>query len=144
VKQLIGGIAVILLSMLVWFQSRTFPQLPDGHPGPGLFPGVVAVALFLCGAVLSASALWSPRPDRAETEGTPAPAAGGARIAAVLLALVLYPFASVAIGFVPTISITCFLVALLLKARPVPGAVTALGGTLVIYLLFTRVLGVPL
>jgi hypothetical protein len=48
------------------------------------------------------------------------------------------------VGFVATVSVLCFLVALLLQARPLAGAITAVAGTLVIYVVFTQLLGVPL
>jgi putative tricarboxylic transport membrane protein len=144
VKQLTAGVAVVLLSLLVWLESRGFPELPDGHPGPALFPRVIAIGLFLSGAYLTVSALLPEREPALEPAGRTGVAGGVARIAVVTLALAAYPFASDLLGFIPTISAISLLVALLLKARPLQGALTAVGGTLVIYLLFTRVLGVPL
>jgi putative tricarboxylic transport membrane protein len=140
----IGASLVLILSLFVWFYARTFPTLPDGHPGPGLFPSAVAIGLFLCGCYLAFRSL------RVETTGPPEDTAsegrsgGLLRIGAVLAAIGLYPPLSGLLGFVPTVSALGFLVAILLGARPIPGAVTAVAGTGLVYLLFTRVLGVPL
>jgi putative tricarboxylic transport membrane protein len=144
--ELVGGASALLLSILVWVQSRRFPELPDGHPGPGLFPALVAVGLLLAGAVLVLSAL---RPGGAASaapadEAHGGAAAGGARVAAVLAAVGAYPILQPLVGFVPSVAAVCLLVGLLLRARPIPAALTAIAGTLVIYLLFTRLLGVPL
>ncbi|MDE2955947.1 MAG: tripartite tricarboxylate transporter TctB family protein [Bacteroidota bacterium] len=46
----IPGLAIILLAGLVWISSRQFPTLPEGYPGPALFPRVIAVLLLLAGA----------------------------------------------------------------------------------------------
>jgi putative tricarboxylic transport membrane protein len=145
-REWVGGASAALLGIVVWVQSRGFPELPDGHPGPGLFPSVVGIGLFLAGALLIASAL-RPRgaPPVAPSERVlGGAAAGSARVAAVLVAVAGYPLLQPMLGFVPTIAAVCLLVALLLRARPLPAALTALGGTLLIYLLFTRLLGVPL
>ena len=48
----IPGLAIILLASLVWISSRQFPTLPEGYPGPSLFPRVIAVLLLLAGVGL--------------------------------------------------------------------------------------------
>jgi putative tricarboxylic transport membrane protein len=142
--RLIGGISTILLSLAVWFQADRFPNLQDGHPGPALFPKAVAIALLLCGIYLTVEGSRAgPAAAVERTEREPiGPAAR--RIGAVLAAIAAYPFAHEAIGFVPTVGAICFLVAVLLDAKPLHAGGTALGATVVIYLLFTQILGVPL
>jgi len=166
--QAAAGLATIALAVFVWFQARSFPTLPEGHPGPGLFPSIIAVALFVAGAllVLSARKRRSPAADFPHVPGQPeerAPLADPAqvetpdptprlaaarpgilRIVLVVGVVALYPVVAPAIGFVASLSVVSVVVALLLRARPVPATVAAVGGSILIYLLFTRLLGVPL
>jgi hypothetical protein len=85
-------------------------------------------------------------PPGTALEAAPAGGArrGASRIALVALAIALYPVAHQLLGFVPTVGALSLTVALLLRARPLPAALTALGAAVAIYLLFTRLLGVPL
>lgn len=146
-KPFVGAISaglVIILSLFVWFYSRTFPSLPDGHPGPGLFPRAVAAGMFIAGCYLALRALRGEPAGASQELKAESVGKGLSRIGVVLLALGLYPFLTGIVGFVPTVSGISFIVALLLKAKPLQSAATALGGTLFVYLLFTRLLGVPL
>ena len=47
----IGGVA-IGLAVFVFVLTLGFPQLPDGHPGPGLFPQLLAIMLAIMGIAL--------------------------------------------------------------------------------------------
>lgn len=173
-KDTLAGLAVMVLAGSVWLQARNFPALPEGHPGPALFPNVVAAGLFLAGAALvmatfirrrrsgdapSTGAPATAEPTTAPTEptagpaeptaappgaATTAPVPGLLRVALVVGAAGLYPVLAPAVGFVPTVSLVSVVVALLLRARPVPAVATAVVGAVVTYLLFTRLLGVPL
>ena len=67
-----------------------------------------------------------------------------ARLALGVGLVALYPVMQTWLGFIPTISILCFGIAVALKVRWVVAAVTAVVGTLLLYGLFTGVLGVPL
>jgi integral membrane sensor domain MASE1 len=48
------------------------------------------------------------------------------------------------LGFIPTVSLLSFGVAFLLRAPLLPALLTSVVGTVLIYWLFTRLLGVPL
>jgi len=158
VKQVAVGLAFMALAAFVWFQARGFPELPEGHPGPALFPNLVAAGLFLAGAALAVTSLMAARSGGPEGGAQVTPEEGSApdddgpdsagrgvlRIVLVLAAVGAYPLISPATGFVASVGIVGVVVALLLRARPVAAVTTAVAGTLVIYLLFTRLLGVPL
>jgi len=42
----------MLLGLAVFLYAQTFPSLPEGYPGPSLFPQIVAIGLCLCGLAL--------------------------------------------------------------------------------------------
>ena len=142
--QLIGGILAAIVAVVVWLISGDFPGLPEGHPGPGLFPRAIAIGLLLGGVFLIVQALRADRGVEVERHAPVGAAGGVGRVAAVVVVLLLYPLLNDLVGFVPTVSAACFLVALLLRARPLASALTAVGGTVVIYFVFTQLLGVPI
>ena len=75
----------------------------------------------------------------------PRPAWPGLNRLALGIGLVaLYPLMQGWLGFIPTVSVLSFVVAVALKARLVVAALTALLSTLLLYWLFTGLLGVPL
>jgi len=137
-----GGLA-LALGVAVWFFAGTFPELDDGYPGPGLFPRIIAVGLALSGLGLLIRAFRRPGEASPATNQTPLlPAA--ARVAAGLALVALYPLLQGLIGFIPTVSALSFGVAVLLGVGVVTAGVTAIVSSSLIYLLFTRLLGVPL
>jgi putative tricarboxylic transport membrane protein len=48
----VWGALVLLLGMAILVAIRDFPTIPGQQYGPALFPGVIAVALLVCGASL--------------------------------------------------------------------------------------------
>lgn len=48
----VWGALVMLLGVAILVAIRDFPTIPGQQYGPALFPGVIAVALLVCGGVL--------------------------------------------------------------------------------------------
>jgi putative tricarboxylic transport membrane protein len=48
----VWGAIVALLGVAILVANRNFPTIPGQHYGPALFPGLIAVGLLVCGAVL--------------------------------------------------------------------------------------------
>src|SRR5437763_16956357 len=48
----VWGALLILLSAAILFYIRNFPTIPGQKVGPALFPGLIAVGLAVCGALL--------------------------------------------------------------------------------------------
>jgi putative tricarboxylic transport membrane protein len=141
---LISGALIVAAGVWIWLTTRGFPELRDGHPGPALFPGVIAVALVACGGALLFDGVRRPGRLRAEL-GSARPAWDGvSRVVAAILLGLLYPLLQGLVGFIPTAAALILGVALMLRAKPLPATLVAAGGAAAIYLAFTRLLGVPL
>jgi putative tricarboxylic transport membrane protein len=142
--RVVPGSLILALGLSVWFYAGTFPELGGGHPGPGLFPRLVAAGLFFAGLGLTLQALRKPQSRQEQQDGPPRRLPAALRVAAGLGLVVLYPLLQDIVGFILTVSSLSFGVALLLGVRPLTALVTAVAGGALIYLFFTRLLGVPL
>ncbi len=67
-----GALFALLGAALLW-HVQGFPRKPGQNFGPALFPGVLAVALLVCGALLLASGLKARRAARGATAWAVAP-----------------------------------------------------------------------
>lgn len=141
---LVSGSLIAIAGAWIWLTTRGFPELRDGHPGPALFPGVIAIALVVCGGLLLFQGARRPRRLQSEIRNTRPAWAGLLRIVGAVLLGLLYPLQQGLIGFIPSVAALIFGISLMLRARVLPGAVVAVAGTAVIYFAFTRLLGVPL
>lgn len=133
------GLFILALGAWIALYAGTFPTLDDGHPGPALFPRLVAAGLVLCGLVLTL------RPG--DKPSTDAPLPGWMNLVQLLggvLFVVAFPAIRESLGFIPTAALMALVFSLALGARWLPAAATAGVAAGVIYLLFTRLLGVPL
>ena len=117
--------------------------MPGQKFGPAWFPGLIAVGLAVCGALLIAAGLRQPAPWIAAPEWIRSPRAR-AGIAALVGGLVLYVLAADALGFHLT---GVLLLALWLRVLGASWRVTvpvAIIATLVIHLSFYKLLRIPL
>ncbi len=130
------GLVLLVLSTAyaigAWTMEVGFLSDPVG---PRAFPYLIA-------AIMGAASLWlilRPDPDPAW------PARGfGVRLGLVLLSLVAYAYLLVPLGFIVTTALEMTLLSVLFGARPDQAAAGGLSFSVLVYLLFTRVLGVPL
>lgn len=67
-----GALFALLGAAILW-HVQGFPHIPGQNVGPGLFPGVLAVALLVSGALLIASGLKARRADGAASRWAVAP-----------------------------------------------------------------------
>jgi putative tricarboxylic transport membrane protein len=140
---LVAGLLAAALGAAVVLHVRTFPELPDGQPGPALFPGIVGGLLVLFGLVLVVRALR----DRGRPAGGPdagVTAQGRLRALAVLGLVVGYLLLAETLGFALTMGVLLFLLMWLLGARPVVAAVAAAATVGFVLLVFGELLLVPL
>lgn len=141
-----NGIAGVLLAGFggaIWLYTGAFPGLDGGHPGPALFPRLIAGGMVLLACVFVFDSLRKGiAMGRKGTRVVDWMGMGRWGLGVVLVAA--YPLLQRGVGFMPAAGLLCFVVAVALGARLVTAAVTALVGALVLYGLFTGVLGVPL
>jgi putative tricarboxylic transport membrane protein len=140
---LVGGLLAAVLGAAVVLHVRTFPELPDGQPGPALFPGIVGSLLVLFGLVLVVRAVLA-RGEPAADPDEGITAQGRLRALAVLGLVVGYLLLAETLGFPVTMGVLLFLLMWLLGARPLVAALAAAATTGFIFLVFEELLLVPL
>ena len=137
------GVGLILFAIAVLFNTRTFPTLDNGYPGPALFPNVLAVLFIAAGITLAFKGLR--RGERFfKFDVSDITRNGLINILLVLGAIVFYILLSDFLGFL----ITSFIVLLGLMQRLNVSTVWSLtmsaAVTLAIYGLFAKILLVAL
>jgi putative tricarboxylic transport membrane protein len=137
------GLVLIVFAGAVLFYTRTFPTLEKGYPGPSLFPNVLAVLFIIAGITLVAQGVRSgERIITFDTSGITR--SGLINILLVLGAIVFYIYLSDFLGFQITSFILLFSLMKWLRVFTRWSLVMACGVTLAIYLLFAKMLLVPL
>ncbi|MHA3979878.1 tripartite tricarboxylate transporter TctB family protein [Halovulum sp. GXIMD14794] len=139
---ILGGVFVIV-SLLILLEARTFPTLPDQPLGPGTFPTIIAGVMLLGGAGLILSGLRHRAPALAIADWMRTPG-GLRRMLAVPLFVVAYILLSKPVGFPIVVPALLLLMLLNNGVRPVNALLTAAGASLAIWLLFAKLLMVPL
>ena len=138
-----AGAALAALGGVVLWHIQSYPAMPGQKFGPAWFPGLIAVGLIVCGALLAAPALRHRVPLLALPDwiGQARPLAG---VGAVIGGQLFYYFAADALGFYLTALPLLVLWMRLLGASwriTLPVAVIA---TVVIHLSFYKLLRIPL
>jgi len=137
------GLFLILFAAVVLWHVQGFPSLDNGYPGPALFPSVLAVLFIFCGIGLIIQGIRQREKLLKFDTGT-LRLLGSLNIFFVLGTIVCYIFLAETIGFL----IFSFMVLLILmkwlKVKTLSSIAMSIGVTLVIYLLFAKVLLVPL
>jgi putative tricarboxylic transport membrane protein len=139
---LTGAVLVALAAVILW-HIQGFPAMPGQKFGPAWFPGLLAIGLAACGALLVNAGLRSRAPwialpgwiDRFR------PALG---VATVLGGLLFYVLAADALGFHFTAFLLLALWTRVLGASWRVAAPVALIAPVVIHLAFYKVLRIPL
>jgi putative tricarboxylic transport membrane protein len=148
-----AGIILSALGAGVVLAASQFPEIPGQDYGPGFFPTILGIGLLFSGAAYAIAARQQPEHAAAVAQGTagreegdetPAERPYYAALAWLLLGLVAIIYLWEAVGFILLLSIflTGFMVSLnvgLLRA-----ALLATLATAAVYLVFIRILMVPL
>jgi putative tricarboxylic transport membrane protein len=137
------GLSLIIFACAVLLHVQSFPELDNGYPGPALFPSVLAVLFILCGiGLIIQGILKREKVLRFDTGSVSL--AGWINIAFVLGAIVCYIFLSGYIGFLIFSFVILMILMKWLKVKTLLSVAMSVGVTLAIYLLFAKVLLVPL
>ena len=73
INDAIWGVLFALLGAAILWHVQGFPRIPGQNVGPGLFPGVLAVAMLVCGTILIATGLRARRAAGATSRWAVAP-----------------------------------------------------------------------
>jgi putative tricarboxylic transport membrane protein len=136
------GIGIIIFGLVVVVHVQSYPSMRDNMPGPALFPTVLGSLLIIAGAVQIPRGIKSRAP--LVTVLPEFTARGICNMAAVILGVIFYIYASDTLGFLLTSFCVMFVLMMMLKGKPLPSALVAAGAALCAYLIFNKMLLVPL
>ena len=137
------GLFLILFAAVVLWHVQSFPSLDNGYPGPALFPSVLAVLFIFCGIGLIIQGIRQREKLLKLDTGTLS-LPGLLNIFFVLGAIVCYIFLADTIGFLIFSFVVLVVLMKWLKVHTLSSIAMAVSVTLVIYLLFAKLLLVPL
>jgi putative tricarboxylic transport membrane protein len=145
----VSGALLALLGAAIVFHVQAFPHIPGQNVGPALFPGLVAAALVVCGAILLVKGLRARRIAATATPWFEAPEwlrSPRHVLAFVVLAAsnVFYLLAVDTLGFLLTAFAYLAALTWVLRVRLALVLPVALFMTLLIHYGFYKLLRVPL
>ncbi|MEI7446124.1 MAG: tripartite tricarboxylate transporter TctB family protein [Burkholderiales bacterium] len=146
INDALSGAGLLALSGWVFWEIRSFPNIPGQNIGPGAFPGLLAALLAGCAVPLIVRGLR----ERAAGGAWFVPGAwmtSGPHLRAFLIAigcLLFYILLSDRLGFILCGSLLLMVLFATLKVRPALIVPIALGVTLLIHTIFYKGLRVPL
>jgi len=137
------GVAAIGFGSWVIGYARNFPKLEKGYPGPSLFPTVLAVLFIVAGTVLIFQGLRAKEKILKFDIGHLS-RAHRINLALIAAAVLFYIFLCDVLGFQITSFILLIALMKRLRVPPVSSLIMAGAMTFVIYVLFAKMLLVPL
>jgi putative tricarboxylic transport membrane protein len=141
-NDVIYGAVFIALGIFIFTQTVRYPSLEKGHPGPGLFPNLLAILFILFGGLLIYKALKSPSlKEREEIPPGPKKVSNAFFVLGIIIVFVTV-FNSV--GFLITSAVLLFLLMKKLGVTLLRSAIASVVITLFINLMFSKILRVPL
>ena len=135
------GIGIFVFGLVVVIHVQSFPRM-GSMPGPSLFPTVLGGLLMIIGVVQIFHGIKSRAPLVELLPGFNV--RGICDILAVVLGVVFYIYVSEALGFLLTSFCISFILMLIMKGKPLPSAFVSAGAALFAYLIFNKMLSVPL
>lgn len=140
-NDIIAGGIFIALGIFIFTQTWNYPSPEKGHPGPDLFPNILALLFIGFGIALI---LKTRKLVPTETEGA---SLGPGRISNALFVLgtvVAYVAVVNTAGFLITSAVLLFLLMKKLEVTILKSAIASVMITLFINLMFSKILRVPL
>jgi putative tricarboxylic transport membrane protein len=141
----LSGAALVLLGAVVLWHIQGFPPMPGQKYGPAWFPGLIAIGLMICGAMLVVARLRAA--DTVPLVALPQwtrRARPVVSVASVIAGLLLYVAVVDLLGFHFTAAALLLAWSRLLGASWRLAVPVSLAATVVIHLAFYKLLKVPL
>lgn len=142
-KDYIGGGIFMALGVFIWSMTLQFPGLEGGHPGPSLFPRVLAALFIFFGAMVVYHG-WKSRRVKEE------PAAGEEiplnKFNPILVLILIAGFIALAnrLGFIITGAAILFILMMKLRVSLLKSSIVSILLVCFVYLMFSKLLRVPL
>lgn len=145
INDAVFGLLLLALGAWVLVTVQSYPNIPGQKYGPDLFPGLIAAVLCVCGGLLIVQGLKnrqsSPWLQFEEWVRSPRHVFSVLILVAMVIAYVL---ASDAVGFLPLSTLTLSLLMVNLRLPVLKSVLLAIALSLLIHLLFYKLLRVPL
>lgn len=136
-----AGLIFVSLGAIIILLTIPFPSLGEGHPGPALFPNILAGLFIFFGLMLLIKAR-QPTPEQNTTEDTEKKNIGNAFF--VLGIIIAFMLLESKLGFILTSSFLLFLLMKKLGTSTVKSISFSILITFFVYSLFYKILRVPL
>ena len=143
VSNTVIGLIIIMFGGGVLIDTRSFPTLENGYPGPSLFPNILAVLFIIAGIVLVVQGVHS-REKFLKFDTTGISQGGVANMLLVLAAIVFYIVVSDFLGFQITSFILLVVLMKWLRVSIFWSLLMSMVITEAIYILFAKILLVAL
>lgn len=142
---LIGGGIFTALGIFIFILTFQFPSLEGGHPGPSLFPRILAILFIFFGGIIVLRGLRAGKkePESAPAEEIPVPRNYFDPIF-VLILIGAYMILSNWLGFFITSTLILFLMMIKLRVPYLRSLVISILLTLFVNFMFYKILRVPL
>lgn len=140
-NDIIAGGIFIALGIFIFTQTISYPSPEKGHPGPDLFPNILAILFITFGGALIFKARKPSLKDEVEI------ASGPKRVSNALFVLgivVAYVALVDSVGFLITSAVLLFILMKILGVTVLRSAIATITITLFINLMFSKILRVPL
>ncbi|MCR5536144.1 MAG: tripartite tricarboxylate transporter TctB family protein [Succinivibrio sp.] len=138
------GLIIFVGGLIICYVAKDFPDQNDGKPGPWLFPVVLSLLFSLSGLILFFKKFKTlkdrPLIDVQDRVG----AAGMLKILVLLSLIIFYILTSEFLGFLIAMGLTMLIMMLVLRTKLYMALLVSACATLGIYLIFAKVLLVPL
>ena len=142
-NDIIAGGIFIVLGIFIFTQTFSYPSPEKGHPGPDLFPNLLALLFIIFGGVL----IFKTRKLFARVEEiSEAPPRPKKIINAFFVMGIIVVFVALVnlLGFLVTSAVLLFVLMKKLGVSLLKSAITSIVLTLFINLMFSKILRVPL
>jgi len=134
---------LLILAAWIWYYSGRFPDLPEGYPGPKLFPRIIALGLALIGLSIGVRLFIFGAKSDGDRPGSNQSKSPVRLVVGVIL-MGLFPVITPLLGFVISLLAVGVLMGFVLQVKWWKALLTAGITTAGIYLIFAELLKVPL
>lgn len=140
------GIGLMCVSGVALYISQSFPKSMFSPVHPGTFPSIIAIGLFVCGALLTIQAFRAAAPAQSDGADHGAGGAYAELISGGLFVLLLIGLAATfeMVGFALSSGVAALALAYYQSRRILVSIVTAIAVVAAVYVLFKIALAVPL